>query len=502
MNSLKAIYLFTILSISCLISAHAQLVGLNYDFVYQTSVFNKVNQDYDRIYTYKTTPYNIKSKRGALKAISPDTTDATFYWSRFDYTSKKYIFIGSVLGQSSILDTLTSGGFKVRVKTQTLDSTYCAWIFINKLQMSLKKDSFGYVPFGSYTCDYINLSVVPDNDKRSEEKLRYIQTKSFFYCDTAGVSKRLIEYSNPVTYLWTAEPEGVTEVKDKETKEIIREGATIKPFTFTSKKPQAFVYNDQLKTSNALGLNIKFTLKITDSFGDSVSDHVQYVNKKTMADFDIMSYDEEAKQFKLPKDTPIVEEAPLNVRFRNKSRNGFSFKWIITADTLDTKDSTKYVSIDSIGYLEHRYDLPKKYYTKLVSIANTCIDTSDARTIIVIDSKLGNKTARDAFPKQFNAENEFFINKAIKDTSNFASIKILNVKIYNQWGMLIYEFNRPEGTVWKGWNGTVKLGLGGGNAPPGLYYFAFYAEGYGKLNTSSSKFQNWDGGYFYLFRTK
>jgi hypothetical protein len=534
MNILKK----TILLAACLVMGlsglYAQLRGVGYstfkitqykESASKTKDTSKYSRTEDTIYIYKTDSLSINSKKGKLIAVSPDSLPAKFYWSRFDYTSKKYVYLDSDSGLVSTRDTFGSGGIRVHIKSIKHDTIFRAWIFITKLQMSLSKTSKGFLPLGSYICgryNYIDLAVVPSNDPNLPAKLKYIQTSRFDYVDTANTTKPTISLSNQAKYTWTGEPDAVTEMVNIETGVINRERIEIPKFTKTSTKPSIRFDKNQLKRENALGVNIKFTLNITDGFGSTVTDQVKFSNIFTMADFDVWLGDAKNEVFEKPKDSLIVQEAPLNLRFQNKSRNGASFKWIlldtiIQINTSLNRDSGLFISQDSTGHQRYTYYAPHEYKVKLVSQKGYCTDTSAIKTIKVIDSRIGLSTNKSklnkkeiekVFPKYFNPdlmnsnkEKGYFLYK--RDTSFFASIRNFQIKIYNQWGTKVYERDEPIGSEWQGWDGNITSGIGLGQpASPGLYYYVYQVEGWGKINNKNIIQSDWIGGYFYLFRKK
>jgi hypothetical protein len=367
---------------------------------------------------------------------------------------------------------------------------------------------------GSYSCEKgtIELGVIT----RKDDKDHLVQTKTFSYCDTLSKARDTIVFQNKTTFTWLCQPESITQVINTETGVTTREAKIVPAFTKIFYEPKSYIlYNKDLKTQNAMGLNLKFLLSVQDSVGNKVTDSVIYFNNQTMADFDVWLWNKEEGQYKKPDKDSILEEAPLKVRFQNKSRNGEIFKWILSTDSLT---NTNYVfdSNDSACLQEFIYYLPSVHKARLASTnSEKCTDTTEFRPIKVSNSRIGElnnksklnrKEFEDAFPKYFNpdspeAKNKKFLYKEATDTSLFASIKTFQIKIYNQWGMKVYEDITTSGQKWEGWDGKVQRGLGGGDASPGLYYYVYQAEGYGNINSATVK-TDWIGGYFYLFRNQ
>ena len=224
-----------------------------------------------------------------------------------------------------------------------------------------------------------------------------------------------------------------------------------------------------------------------------------------------------------------TSEAPSRVRFYNKSKNGSSFKWLLAdkyqsfnnslghqTDNIlsnDSKDSTNYIYFRPPDYE------PKAYVVKLISTGpnNLCKDTA-IKTVKILNSQVGTKPVGEIssdtiiFPTAFMPEstypyNKYFTYKAFgpngsEQQSNLTSIRNFHLTIFNQWGRLVYDYNKPLNFDWHGWDGRT---LSGGKAPTGIYFYVYEALGWGpfskgQVNAGPGDFVKKGKGFVYLFR--
>jgi hypothetical protein len=219
-------------------------------------------------------------------------------------------------------------------------------------------------------------------------------------------------------------------------------------------------------------------------------------------------------------------EAPLRVKFKNKSKNGFSFEWFLL-DTFHRDNNaiirqTDYIpskdSLDSVGYVYFRpIDVtPAPYKVKLFSYGpnRICIDSA-IKTITVHPSQLhsdNSSASKDSliFPTAFIPGDKvfgYFTYKEFVDSSNnqtnFYSIRNLHLTVYSQWGRLMYEYNGPVLDVWKGWNGKTKYNS---DAPVGIYFYVYEALGWGPISRPAGStlgdFTAKGNGFVYLLRKR
>ncbi|MCK7536648.1 MAG: hypothetical protein MZV63_39505 [Marinilabiliales bacterium] len=101
----------------------------------------------------------------------------------------------------------------------------------------------------------------------------------------------------------------------------------------------------------------KCKLTLIDRFGCEVSDSTLYTAIATKAEFTMTQLDEKGNEIK-SSNTTLTDEAPMIVKFTNKSKRGADFVWFF-GDTLVKKDNDYIYTSDFNLQPEHTY-----YYTK------------------------------------------------------------------------------------------------------------------------------------------
>lgn len=465
-------------------NVNAQIYGIGADAVRQTAYSST-----DSIYIY-----NVKGdiiRKGDLRVISPDSTKGyNFTWGKFNNNTKTFDSIFSTINDSvSFLDTslCSSGGYSVRIKKGTIDTTFHTWVFINRLRMSLQKSKTGdTVPARNYTCNYLDLSLITTSDPRYDTSLSYIHSNSFSYRDPLTLHSYSL--SNNPTITWESNP---TDINLVQTNDI-----------------RTRVYNPPTGTKDSHYSTV-YTIAFTDSFKNSGSDAVTYKSVNTRANFSMQSYNygpDVKKRWSDTEDT-ASGEAPLKVVFRDSSIRAKYLEWA-PSDTFVSSyiDTTHILNKDSFQMI---YKYPRTYKVYLISTSpEGCTDTSKTEKITVLNAKLGN--AKLPFPNAFTPDdpkyNRYFFFKDDNSSNNssdsasfsITSIRNLHLQIFNQWGNLVYEYNGQVGGTddrknWQGWDGYTRLGL---KAPSGIYYYTYTAIPWGN-NLEKPKSNS---GYVYLFR--
>ena len=144
--------------------------------------------------------------------------------------------------------------------------------------------------------------------------------------------------------------------------------------------------------------------------------------------------------------------APLEVQFRANGLNAEYYQWrIYKGSSLLVKRADA----------EHRYTFVEPgSYRAVVDVSNThCALDSVEFTISISESML---LVPNVFtPNGDGANDEFRV--------AYRSLKEFHCRIYNRWGMLVYEWSDPA----KGWDGTIN----GRPAAEGAYYYVIRALG-------------------------
>ncbi len=250
----------------------------------------------------------------------------------------------------------------------------------------------------------------------------------------------------------------------------------------------AEVQNPQIYSPPAK--DTEYAFRLNDRFGCAATGRVTYESVVTKAAFSV---------------DPQQGEAPLTVRFDNKSENGDYFKWalykdldVIKRETENTTGPYDSIMIEPINENpEYTYQNSGTYDVRLISTKQTdtggeelltCSDTVYLEGYIDVDTSF--VAVPNVFTPNGDGTNDLFVVK-------FWSMKNLKISIFNRWGNRIHfwESDNVRGfeetyseTVWDG-------RLGRRYASPGVYYYV--VEGRGRDDQKRRA-----NGFFHLFRDK
>ncbi len=355
-----------------------------------------------------------------------------FEWFKYDTISKDFSILLNHT-QPAITD-LSSGGYKVKLTKGAIIQEYIAWVF-NDTALSVNVNVID--PFD---CELLELNA----------EIEYI--KLFEYYDIFGTKYEL--ENNDEDYNWTSAPD--TDMPN---------------------------YNYHYTSTNELPVeDVQYNVVLTDRFGCSVEDNIEYTAISTKADLQLEVFNETINDFE-SKDS-AKGPAPLLVRFNNESINAYKYT-LFFGDTLINNDIDTVYTEDYNKIFEHTYYYSeefsgKKYYVKFISESEYgCLD-SITKTVIVEPSELD-------VPNVFSPNNDgngdnIFI---IKDES----IRTFNISIYSRSGNIVHEYN-GDISEWNGWDGKVK---GHANASEGVYFYVIEAKGWDNVKYREK-------GTVYLFR--
>jgi hypothetical protein len=441
-----------------------------------------------RVFAFNQNQTNWGNKTGSLKVIPLDSTSGwTFQWSVLNQDSFQfYDTLAPVINSdSAVIRGLNTGCYKVRMKKGSVDTFLIAWVIINPLRFHLVKTDDGFVKEFEYTCDFLDLKAIYKNDNRFSPDLQYVHN-DYFLCPHP-LTGDLYRLSNDLKCNWQGS-----------------DGST-----YVTSKPQ-------VRISPPPAEDTKYTVEVTDLFGNKADDAVTYKTINTKADFKIFLAEDTIKGSPFGRYHETTEgEAKLWGRFVNTSKNGAKFTWQLSDLILNSKDSLYYNrittdSLDTVSDIVYYY--PRTYKIKLISESpHFCID-SIIKEIVIKPSKMGDM-GKNAFPKVITPNNDgiydyFYIKTDESDT--IQSIAYLSLRIYNSRGHKIYEYIGKMADGWKGWDGKT---LWGKDAPTGIYYYYYEAKGYGPFKSTQSAEQQATStdkleapgkisgkGYLYLFR--
>lgn len=364
------------------------------------------------VYVFCNTTGNVK---GMLDASSPGGSGPfTFTWHKWNITSKDFSdFVRSDAGVlTSSLSGLEEGGYRVHITDGSGYDTF--------LVAWVHLDSpVSEAKLRNYTCDYVALSG------------KALADTFFYYDPSGGQSVRLI---NQVTFMWSSTPASSIPFPNIE----------IDPITF----------NPPLE-------DVVYKLRVTDNFGCVAESSFPYTSIHVKADFSA---------------DPVTGEAPLKVKFEDKSVRGLRYLWKFgDKDTSDARSP------------EHIYYKPGEYtVTLIVESENLCVDSLKYDKIVVEPSLLD---IPNVFTPDGDGINDYFIVES-------KSLRSISVEIYSRSGMMVYSYS-GEGEMlagWEGWDGSVNRSAV--KAAPGVYFYVIRARGWDDIIYDGKEYR----GFLYLYR--
>lgn len=555
LKTIKKVYkvfyvvLLFILCTPVYISAQISAIGAS-DSVY--TQYRKKNSVNNYIYIFNAAGENIETTYGNLIVNMPNigvmnankiiadsiaknswkTTDSikildSITWKKYRYNNntRKGDFdsiinktagkVSSIEGLKNYIDPNYASGYQATVKkviinytiletVKVVDTIFRAWVYINKLKLSIKKDKLGY-----------ELRNLLDPPCELTIKFKDKIPSQIIHRDLQSHFEVYIEKKD--SFSWE-----VFSLKNGET-QWQREDKADKPISIEVDK--WVVSKPPTKYSE-----YKYVVTML-SKGKQLTDTVKYIPRTTKAKFSLAlpvlyTHNKEFKvepEKELENDTSKDDgnipqrEAPLHYRVKNNSENGDRFTWTLMDTSFVNGDSIPIITTDTAEVISDSdkmvFYYPRLYKIRLVSenIKNACTDTAIKKIII----KQSTFPVRENFPKVFTPDgvNRFPITGEIKDINKYflpskadsvISIKSLRLKIVNRWGKEMYDevyHNLDE--TWAGWDGMNGFSL----AAPGCYWYFYEVEGWGPLNAAAKtgnlnetpSRKGTGSGFFYLF---
>lgn len=324
---------------------------------------------------------------------------------------------------TSIVQNLSSGGYKVVLEKQDTIQEYIAWVY-NNAHLSIDIQVLDPL-----ACDLLELSA-PANFETN-----------FFSYDTADGSAYLLK-NEKGQYNWSSEP--------------VLESLRNYNYSYTS-------------TAVLPTVNTTFYITITDRFGCQADDFVDYTAVATDARFKISSIDDDGVVIETSEES-ISGSAPLNIRFENASENGYEYTYFF-GDTLMNNDEDTIITTNFSLQPEHTYyytapDSGKTYTARLYSESSYGCRDSLFLNIFTEPTSI-------EFPNVFTPNGDLINDVYI--LTDYKSIRNFKMTIFNRVGQVVHQY---EGDVrnWEGWDGTVKNS--NREAPPGNYFFVVEVMGW------------------------
>jgi hypothetical protein len=290
---------------------------------------------------------------GSLRAEGPAAGNFDFVWTKYDPDADGFtIPVSSEVNViTSNISDLDEGGYRVQVTNGAdVDTSFIAWIMLNNLRAITAKNDEGKLESFRSGCSDGNFIIIAGS----------VELDTFYYYDPT--SHEEVQYQNDFDILWTSD------------------------------NPDLTVYNPTDKTK--MGANFSdeppykdtyYILTATDSLGMTDVDSVLYDTKHTKAEFTVEYWDKVTNEWDAGLNTEWSKDkgsldAPLTVRFSNKSLNGFEFTWVLLDTTNEVTGLSTFeseVTQDSAYQPEFTYETAGKfYYPYLVSESDAgCVDT-------------------------------------------------------------------------------------------------------------------------------
>lgn len=457
---MKFKYLLLVLTLTLSLSGFSQITSVTADFFEATEY-----SDSDFVFVFCSDTEDV----GQIRASdSTNMGSFDFAWYQFNESTNDFttIVTGFTISDDStysIITGLEDGGYKAILTKGAEKQEYVAWVYNNNditVDVQLHPDN---------DCDFLALITDP-----------YLQTTqsfetplSYYHVD----SSEWYTLDNKISkYDWSSDPDWDSF------------NSYNGPYTSIGEDPQD---NDsELPTEATV-----FSVVVTDRFGCSVEDDVEYTAIETDADFAWTTIDTKTDEILESGDSEsdLLGPAPLKVRFTNESLNGQDYIWFF-GDTLWNNDVDTIKTSDFLEEPEHTYyytvaDSGKTYTLRMYSTSEYgCVD-SIFFDIIIEPSVI-------EFPNVFTPNDDEYNNVFI--ATDFKSIRSFKITIFNRVGQVVHEF---EGDVhdWEGWKGYVKNSSK--EAPAGNYFFVVDITGWDnvhydndRLNAGASSTQSQNTG--------
>lgn len=442
----KLIFIFLLFSF--VIVAGAQVYAPYSNFKFETKY---INPPQDTIYVFYSPDDSSIDQYGVLKAKDSLNTLSSFDWRKFNTVT--HVFESFLIETDVLESTLTNleyGGYQVKVtNADGLEQYYSSWIFIDTFNIKrIKVEN---------TCQYLNLEAVTIPSIYDP----------YVYFD--------ISVNTPYEILIENDNAAMQDVQWESLEEV-------------------FIQNDQYLNTRIQNppplIDSKYAIYIKDIFGKEARDTSSVITGKAsyaLFSLELLNADEVFENTEEP-----YGEAPLEVKFINESGNATGFEWIGYNDddaVLLGKPDTLWYSTetdpDNFTYTSGRFDVKLKTINDYGCIDSISFSEEYLTEIIVDSSKIDEASIPNVFTPNGDEVNDIWIFSKLRneDSSGLlpftersvVSMERILVKIYNRWGIKVYEY---DGIIseWQGWNG----GINGSDTigEEGIYIYVIKAWGY------------------------
>ncbi len=431
---------------------------------YDTTEYTGTGVTNDPVYFLYTPNPKGHDVGGNITATYNGIDKMNYRWYKFNKVTNK--FDNLIYTEDSVIQSIYSlavfdtGGYKVMVQNSTVTDSMFAWVFFNKLSISIP-----YVIESD--CEFMKLKTKLDMGTIFPYHNRF---------DNMSILYKKNE-SDSVTIKWSA-----SESYKHKIPEAV-EPTLIPPPT----EP------------------VKYTITVTDKFGKSSKSYIEIdedepVDKLGYPYLRAVKADFEASRAltdSLNNETDTTGQAPLNVQFINKSKNAELYRWVFynqvdrkndrynadtvlyTYNTVTPTDSITYTFPASYDVLLGAYG---PIYTNALGDEYRCYNEMLKQKHIEVDSVFLPQFMNVFTPGNGDEINDrfYFVDYPSpgKDNPDFKrprSISSFSIKIYSRWGTKVY-FYEGSADDWQGWDGTS--GITNSTVKTGVYYYQAIFEGY------------------------
>ncbi|MDR1672835.1 MAG: gliding motility-associated C-terminal domain-containing protein [Bacteroidales bacterium] len=396
--------------------------------------------------------FNPETAKGSL-SIAADNPTGDYEWYRYDHATKKFADtpFAVVSGATSQIDTLSAGGYMVKVQTLAARDSFVAWVYLNPgFQLDLRKNESGAVIYSYKTCEYTSFQLATP-----------LKESSFEYYNPANPTDTR-RYSLFNTVLFT--------VMDGKNNYV--------PVSWSSGQQFLRIWDPPYEDT-------RYTFTARDRFGVEDNDDILY---ETIVPHAIMDVQLPEKERLADGNETNPNSAPVEVRINSRSTKATEYSWRF-GDGDSARYGGEYPPLPDAA-ITHTYTIPEEYTVSLrVTSAQGCQNTVTYK-FRVDPSKLD---VGNVFSPNSDGINDYF-------KPENTSIRQFEISIYTRAGKKVYQYKGNDLHHWIGWDGRVN---GEKDAAEGIYYYVLRAIGWDNTDYGwRNKKNNNDTyrSYVYLYR--
>ena len=382
----------------------------------------------------------------------------TFNWQKYNPADKDFgPAFKTETGSVSTVTGLEDGAYRVTIQgTPEGERSFIAWCYNYKgVNIKLKKDNNGNLPFGSYTCNnlFLECDVEFISDFNYYDPYQHEEYTDF-------IPNLLNKY---FVFEWASEP-------------------SLGPSVITNGKSTARVVDPPVEDT-------RFSVTVTDPFtGQEFKDNLFHASIRPRASLKAEPFPDENNNM----------SAPLKVLFTNESNNSDRAVLIL--------DDGNAVIDPFTNSAEYIYNIPRpnsynrQPYKPLLKVEKwgvvNGVQVPVCSDSISVDIEV--KRSELKVPNVFTpgGAHPYFKPYGV-------SIKTFELTVTSRSGAKIYSYKGNDLNSWQGWDGTADNGT---KVADGPYIYIIKATGWDPDETRPNMDKSYEDGvykgFFYLFRAK